>query len=346
MSDHDLKFLILGVSGYVGGSLLKRLLAAYPGAHVTGLLRNEGYVEALKDAGLHEVVLASIKDREKISAACSEADVVINVAHCDDTDFAAGVLEGMRVRFERTGCRPVLVHTSGALLIADGAHGYLNPETAANPFDDADDERVRNIPPGAPHRLVDNMVFAADEEGYVNGWIICPPTIYGANSGPILRDSGQTRFIVETAITAKQGVYMGDGSATWDNVHIDDLLDLYELIIANSLRTTAASADPKPSPYTKFFLVSSGKHTWGELTSIVAQALYERGIIPTAQTRGASYDESVKIHPWAMFFSDNSFSLPTRAKNLGWSPKHLQWRTDIHDDVGRILELKAAHSSL
>ncbi|KZV99407.1 hypothetical protein EXIGLDRAFT_605845 [Exidia glandulosa HHB12029] len=283
--------------------------------------------------------------RQKVSAACSEADVVINVAHCDDTDFAAAVLEGMKLRFERTGRRPVLVHTSGALLIADGAHGSLNPETAANPFDDADEERVRDIPPDAPHRPVDNMVFAADEEGYINGWIICPPTIYGANSGPILRDSGQTRFIVEMAITANQGVYMGDGSATWDNVHIDDLLDLYELVIANGLRSSADTRTLKPSPHTKFFLVSSGKHTWGELTSVVAQALYERGVIPTAQTRGASYVESIKLHPWAMFFSDNSFSLPTRAKNLGWRPKHLQWRTDIHHDVTRILEIRAALSS-
>lgn len=68
---------------------------------------------------------------------------MINVASCDDTDLTRAVLEGMKARFEATGRRGVLVHTSGALVIADGAHGVLDPETAAHPFD------VRICPPRA-----------------------------------------------------------------------------------------------------------------------------------------------------------------------------------------------------
>lgn len=90
----------------------------------------------------------------------------------------------------------------------------------------------------------------------------------------------------------------------------------------------------QPSPYAKFLLVASAKHTWREFAEVIA-----RGAIPTAEPRSVSYDEAVALHPWAMYVCDNSFSVPTRALRMGWRPKHLDWRTDIATDVGRVLEI-------
>lgn len=40
------------------------MLAAYPDARIAGLMRQEAYVAAFEAAGLHEVVLGTIKDAD------------------------------------------------------------------------------------------------------------------------------------------------------------------------------------------------------------------------------------------------------------------------------------------
>ena len=77
-------------------------------------------------------------------------------------------------------------------------------------------------------------------------------------------------------------------------VHIDDLLDFYELLIAKAL-------DPKTdgralSPYAKFYIIESGKHTWRELAEAVAQALFKRGLVSTTEITQLSAEEAVKLH--------------------------------------------------
>lgn len=68
-------------------------------------------------------------------AGSAAADVVLNVADCDDVALTGAVLDGMRARFAATGRRPVLVHTSGTGVIMDNAHGVLDPALAAAPYD-------------------------------------------------------------------------------------------------------------------------------------------------------------------------------------------------------------------
>ncbi|KZV99411.1 NAD(P)-binding protein [Exidia glandulosa HHB12029] len=336
MSQDALPVFFLGVTGYVGGSLLDRLVKLLPHAHITALIRSESAIPLYKAAGVHEVVHGTHKDLDRIRTASSAAEVVINTADCTDVNLTRAILDGMKDRYKETGRRPVLIHTSGSSVLSDTAAGVLDPSVAAAPYDDTDEERIKNLPDTRLPRPVDKLIFEADAEGVIDGWIITPPAIYGPSSGPVTRETMMLPIRLKFLLEMKRVIRVGDGTSTWDNVHLEDLIDVYELFIKKALSPETRAT--RSSPYSKFILVSSGKYTQGDMTEIIAEALFKRGIIPTAKVEQVTLDEAVAIHPLLRYVCTNSFAVPTKARQLGWTPKHLTWRKDVEQDVERILE--------
>jgi len=72
------KFFITGATGYIGGTILDRLLS-HPSASsgsFFALVRSEEKAKKLKEAGITPI-LGSLSDLDIIEKAASEADVVI-----------------------------------------------------------------------------------------------------------------------------------------------------------------------------------------------------------------------------------------------------------------------------
>ncbi|KZV79909.1 hypothetical protein EXIGLDRAFT_781668 [Exidia glandulosa HHB12029] len=176
-------------------------------------------------------------------------------------------------------------------------------------------------------------IFDADKARFIDGWIVTPSTIYAPSSGVVKRYSIQIAVIVELALAKNKAVYLGDGSATWDNAHLEDVLDVFELVLAHALKPETRAATI--SPYAKFILISAGKHTWGEMTQLVtrAPALYKHGVIPTEETEPITWEEASALDWRALHVGTNSFAVPTHALHLGWKPKHLDWRSYVDADV-------------
>jgi hypothetical protein len=61
-------------------------------------------------------------------------------------------------------------------------------------------------------------IFKADEEGYVSAYIIAPSTIYGIGDGPVRTVSQQIPNLIKKALELKKPVYIGAGTAIWNNV--------------------------------------------------------------------------------------------------------------------------------
>jgi nucleoside-diphosphate-sugar epimerase len=61
-------------------------------------------------------------------------------------------------------------------------------------------------------------VFKADEEGHVSGYIIAPSTVYGVGDGPVRTISQQIPNLIKKALEQKKPLYIGAGTAVWNNV--------------------------------------------------------------------------------------------------------------------------------
>ncbi|KAF7791734.1 hypothetical protein EIP86_002758 [Pleurotus ostreatoroseus] len=157
--------LFLGATGYIGGSVLTRLLAR-PDAdkyEIIALVRSADKARKLETFGV-KTVLGSIKDVHLLESLSERAHVVFSLVDCDDEDQAHAILAGLKKRHNATGDIPVVVHASGTgeLVYGHDTKGMSVTETV---YDDANIEQIKSITPKAPHRPVTLAFVDADTEG-------------------------------------------------------------------------------------------------------------------------------------------------------------------------------------
>jgi nucleoside-diphosphate-sugar epimerase len=200
-----MRVFVTGATGYIGGSVAARLLAA--GHRVTGLTRSEGGAAALRARGIDPVV-GSLADGDLLAAEARRADAVVNAANADDRGSVAAMLPAAR-RF---------LQTSGTSVIGDKAAG--------EPTDRVYDEETpfEPHPERAGRHAIDRAVLAA------GGVVLCPGLIYGRGLGAH-EDSVQVPALIAQA--KKSGVprYVGRGLNVWPTVHVEDVADLYLLAL-------------------------------------------------------------------------------------------------------------------
>jgi uncharacterized protein YbjT (DUF2867 family) len=103
------KIFLMGITGYVGGSVFAALEAS--GKHsISALVRSQEKADWLTAHGVRPV-LGDLNNLDLIENAASEADVFINTADSDHMASAKATLAGLKKRYEKTGKNPLYLHT-------------------------------------------------------------------------------------------------------------------------------------------------------------------------------------------------------------------------------------------
>jgi uncharacterized protein YbjT (DUF2867 family) len=109
-----LHILFLGATGYIGGSVLDRLLThpARSSYDIVSYSRDPERAQKLEAQFGVRSVLGSLDDGDKIEAAAAKADVVIHTANsADHLGSAEAILRGLKKRHAETGKVPIYIHT-------------------------------------------------------------------------------------------------------------------------------------------------------------------------------------------------------------------------------------------
>lgn len=288
---------LTGATGYIGGTLATRLVEA--GTHVRGLVRNHDSAALLSQRGI-EPVLGTLDDTELLRREAGASDGVVNTASADHEGSVRAFIAGLQ------GSGKPLVHTSGSSVVGDDARGNIRSSTV---FDE-DTPLVVNTSKQS-RRNIDLLVLGAAERG-IRSAVICPSLIYGVGRG-LHPHSVQLPFLAANAL--QQGIVqiVGAGLNVWSNVHIDDVVDLYLLVIANA-------------PAGSFFFAENGEASFGDMGVALARRLGLPGV--------ESLPADVAAQRWGeakAYFSlgSNSRVRARRARSaLGWAPRHpsvLDW---------------------
>ncbi|KZV82339.1 NAD(P)-binding protein [Exidia glandulosa HHB12029] len=325
------RVFILGTTGYIGGKLRSWTLRCWSQIywHYTALVRNSKDFNAVQDAGADDILHASHSDLEKVQAAASKADIVINCADSDDLPLTNAILAGL----EAHGGRPILVHTSGTGVIQDKAEGEFT-KYAEKIWNDNSEEDIKSIDKDQPHREIDLAIFAADEAKKVNAYIIAPATIYGIANGPVHRISQQIPTVVRTSVQLGKALYVGQGKNLWNNVHIDDLVELYDLVLKRAL----SGADNHASPYAKWYFGSIGEHCWGDVDRAIGKILFEKGLVPNKVAESVKFSDIKHTAPLLKYVATNSRSKADRGFALGWKPSAPSLEASLKADVEATLK--------
>ncbi|GJE90825.1 NAD(P)-binding protein [Phanerochaete sordida] len=320
--------LILGATGYIGGSVLARLLQ-HPQAQdfdITALVRNKDKAQKLEAFGVRAVVGSYKDDHTLVEKLAEDAHVVFQIVDADDLPAMQALLQGLQNRHERTGDVPVLIHTSGSAIVIEGQDkGELVRERV---WDDTDDAALAGISPAALHRNVDAAVFAADVAGYARTYQISPGTMYGAPAGALAAagvqhtHSIQVPLLIRAALARGRAGMVGRGLPRWGNVHVDDAADLFVLLFD---AVTARGADNVGHGTHGYYFAGNDEAAWRDIARAIGDALRALGRTrdaaptPFSDAELAQYFFSYEI---GQLWGTNSRFRASRAKALGWEPKH------------------------
>ncbi len=285
------KVLITGITGYIGGTVAKKLLEK--GYRVAGLVRNEQHTAELASLGI-ECIKGTIHDEAVLSAAISGADALIHTADSADDAYAA---DSMIRALEGSG--KTFIFTSGSAIFGGKENGEKN-----------DFVFTEDIPLNPRLEMVSrvhiNQYVLRAAQKNIRSIVIVPTMVYGDGLG-IKKDSIQLPALIRFSKEKGFGVYFGKGENSWSNVHIEDLADLY----------VHALEKAKPGA---LYYAENGRSTIKNL----AQHISERyGLMPA---QSVSIQEAVDRFGTAgayFGFASSSLCNADKAKQeLGWKPKY------------------------
>ncbi|OJT03680.1 hypothetical protein TRAPUB_5708 [Trametes pubescens] len=337
MSSSKATIFLTGATGYIGGSILQRLLA-HPNRknfEITALVRSADKAKRLDSEFGVKTVVGSLQDLDKLSTLAESAHVTIQAADCDDVSAITAVLSGLKARHEKTGDVPILIHTSGTGELMDDARGAFKSEKVWSDLNIAD---IEAIPPTAIHRPVDVLVVAADVAGYARTHIILPSAIYGLATG-LLFDAGISNphtmifpIYVRSALHHGHLAILNEGASHWASVHIDDVTDIFVRLLDANLNSPEKVSHGREG----YFFGVNDEFSAREGLQPVADALFALKRISSPELAKYSFDDIAKYYTSALpafgvyggqliaraLFSNTRCTGDRARRELGWAPTH------------------------
>ncbi|UJR12845.1 hypothetical protein I4U23_017019 [Adineta vaga] len=326
MSLKEINIFLTGATGYIGGSILTGLLN-HPNASnfkIRTLIRgDENRIKKLETLDVISVI-GSNDSHDIIENVASQSDVVIHTANsADDLPSVKSIVSGLNKRTQIIGKSVIYIHTSGTGVLAEDVHGQKGSNIIYN---DLDPNQINNLTENQIHRNVDLFIInAAQVNPLLKSVIVLPSIIYGMGTGLFNRQNISFVKLVQIALQHGKVGLIGSGEATWNNVHIDDLIDAY-MILFNELITSYRS-NTKSNPYLTtghegYYFVENGQNTWREIFEKVSEILHKKGYIQSSKVTNIP-DNEINIifpKPFDWFFGSQSSATAQRLRKLGWKP--------------------------
>ncbi|KAF2097818.1 NAD(P)-binding protein [Rhizodiscina lignyota] len=332
------KLFITGTTGYIGGAVLGEILKRHGQAlSITALLRSPSR-EYSEEYPTVNVVKGSFDDFDVISKAASEADIVIHAGDIDHEGCAKAILDGVAKRSERC----FVIHLSGTGCISDKLEqtweGKYNPHQW---HDIAEIKEIYDLPPEAAHHTIDQWFMDADND-IVKTAIICPPDIYGEGTGIGNRATFLVPRYVEALLEHKEAFYLGEGNNIRAVTHIDDVVNLFILILEKAIEGGSGADWGREG----FYFAVSDSVRWRDAAEAIAALGRKQGFLPRdAKAVSWTKDQVAALLPDApglvlYLWGSNSRGESARARKIGWKPAGPSFWESLDEDC-RVAHAKA-----
>lgn len=354
------KILLLGATGYIGGTVLHFLtrspaLAGCPPISV--LVRGADRADKLRSTygdQISTVSLTSLDDLDLITKLASEHDIVVNAGTGFHPPSAEALVHGLAKRKAAIagndksdeGTVPQwIIHTSGCSNISDDPlAGDRYPEDFW--LDDADPVRIyeleREKEARAPYlqRTAELAVLDAGSRLGVGATVLQCPAIFGPGRGLFSTAQAVVPTMMRFVLEKGYGCRLGDGTAQMGFVHVDDLAGLYVRVVEEVIEGGGRGL---PSGRGGIVFPCVGMVKLVDIARDCVEAVARKGIIQTSEIREVDLDTVAPFfgggdlgrHIAAVGWAGHWNTVGTVAeKKLGWKPVHREeaWYDQEHFD--------------
>ncbi|KAL5318042.1 hypothetical protein ACEPPN_015146 [Leptodophora sp. 'Broadleaf-Isolate-01'] len=302
--------------------LLKPSSGIVPTHTISVLIRGEEKVPTFKALGVTPILFQSLDESELLRKIASEHDIVIHTASGYHTNSAKSLILGLGDRVAATGAKVHYLHTTGTSNLGD--QPITGAYSESHIFSDTEDifayEKKREALQIYGQRTTDITAIETGLSVNVPTTLIMSPTIYGIGTGQFNKLSIQVPSMMRYAIAAGRVEMIGNGEGAWDFVHVEDLAQLYLILLKRVL-----AGEEVPVGEKGIMFSASGWYRWRDLAEGIANALVEVGALKTKEVASISVEEAAK---WAggdvftaeLAFASNSRTVSDIGFSLGWKP--------------------------
>ncbi|KAJ5658589.1 uncharacterized protein N7484_002238 [Penicillium longicatenatum] len=341
--------LVTGAGGYIGGSIVTEFLGLKEGliksAKIHAAVRSKDQAVSLANLNV-AVIQMDLRDEKAVASyiISKEIDIIINTATSIDKYVMLSLIKGLSNRRLVTGKETYLVHTSG-LSAFDEVTGW--PYGTIKDTDSVYDMEKQTANSYIV-RHVDTFIIDQLRNAGITGFIVMPPTIHGRGSGTWNQLSPQLPALIRASIQHNR-VHKFAENRNLPVTHISDLTKFYAELIEAILQ-----GKKLPTEKDAYFFVVSHVVPWWDILDRLAERLYARGLVTTAETKIWPSDEVLSEAvgvpaKWAYSMWNAGTDVICENKDIvGWQPV---WDKDrflasLDDEIDDFLELGLPKSSL
>lgn len=369
------KILLLGATGYVGGTVLHYLTRSPALARclpISVLVRGADRADKLKSAygdQISTIPLTTLDDLDLITRLASEHDIVINAGTGYHPASAEALVNGLAKRkAATTGTNgdeggttvpPWIIHTSGNSNMSDNPlAGDRFPEDFwlddSDPLRTYELERDKEARQPYLQRTAELAVLDAGSRLGVGATVLQSPAIFGAGRGLFSAAEAMVPTLLRFVLDNGYGPRLGDGTAQMGIVHVDDLAKLYVRVVEEVVEGGGKAV---PSGSGGIVFTSVGMVKLLDVARDCVDAVARKGIIQTKEVKevdldtvapyfgGGDLGRFIASVAWAGHW--NTIGTVGEQK-LGWKPVHRKeaWNDQGHFDseLDAVLEGKRPFS--
>jgi nucleoside-diphosphate-sugar epimerase len=125
----------------------------------------------------------------------------------------------------------------------------------------------------------------------VKAYVVFNPIIYGVGLGAFNKFSFQIPLLIRKSLAQKQAIVVGKGDGIWGHVHIEDLVNLYLLILEKIVgsKTTDIPANRKG-----IYCSEAGETTFLDISKEIGKKGKALGVFETDEVRSLSLQEGAE----------------------------------------------------
>lgn len=348
-SQSPTKILLVGATGYVGGSILSHITKTDPSAQVTALVRSPGDVEKIsKSFPKVHIIQGDLSDDTRVKEAAANANIVIYAAR-NTQDGLAALMDGLSSSPPSPPHHGALfIMLSAIISLADPKNLRLgeDPPHDSDPMSDLDDaEAIKALPDHHWHVAQERAFFSLAEDRNSRGGrrVVTPvvmglPLALGAGAGPVRTEGfvhDYIRAVIRRAGDGAKGAFvMGQGRNVWSWCATRDVADAAWTIVKRWRDDEGRGWDEELGGY---YYVEAGQLAMRDVACAVSRAVM--GVEATPEDcdslQYAQFAQLMPVLPglWGV----TARCKADRLRRMGWTPQVTSWQPVVEECVREVV---------